>query len=51
LPASPCCTSATPAVDTAERRGPHHPVRLVAPLFETGTFGRDVYLPPGNWID
>ena len=24
---------------------------LVAPLFETGTTGRDVYLPPGQWID
>jgi alpha-D-xyloside xylohydrolase len=24
---------------------------LVAPLFEAGTTGRDVYLPPGNWID
>jgi len=24
---------------------------LVAPLFETGTRGRDVYLPPGSWID
>jgi alpha-D-xyloside xylohydrolase len=24
---------------------------LVAPLMETGTSGRDVYLPPGQWID
>ena len=24
---------------------------LVAPLFEAGTTGRDVYLPPGQWID
>ena len=24
---------------------------LVAPLLEAGTKGRDVYLPPGNWID
>jgi alpha-D-xyloside xylohydrolase len=24
---------------------------LVAPLFETGTTGRAVYLPPGQWID
>jgi alpha-D-xyloside xylohydrolase len=24
---------------------------LVAPLFEAGSTGRDVYLPPGNWID
>src|SRR3954469_23924440 len=24
---------------------------LVAPLFETGSTGRDVYLPSGNWID
>ncbi len=24
---------------------------LVAPLFESGTTGRDVYLPPGQWID
>jgi alpha-D-xyloside xylohydrolase len=24
---------------------------LVAPLFEAGTTGRDVYLPPGEWID
>jgi alpha-D-xyloside xylohydrolase len=24
---------------------------LVAPLFETGTTGRDVYLPRGQWID
>jgi alpha-D-xyloside xylohydrolase len=24
---------------------------LVAPLFETGATGRDVYLPPGQWID
>jgi alpha-D-xyloside xylohydrolase len=24
---------------------------LVAPLFETGSSGRDVYLPPGEWID
>jgi alpha-D-xyloside xylohydrolase len=24
---------------------------LVAPLFESGTTGRDVYLPPGGWID
>jgi alpha-D-xyloside xylohydrolase len=24
---------------------------LVAPLFEAGTTARDVYLPPGNWID
>jgi alpha-D-xyloside xylohydrolase len=24
---------------------------LVAPLFETGATGRDVYLPPGQWVD
>jgi alpha-D-xyloside xylohydrolase len=24
---------------------------LVAPLFEAGATGRDVYLPPGQWID
>jgi alpha-D-xyloside xylohydrolase len=24
---------------------------LVAPLMEAGTHGRDVYLPPGQWID
>jgi alpha-D-xyloside xylohydrolase len=24
---------------------------LVAPLLESGATGRDVYLPPGNWID
>ena len=24
---------------------------LVAPLFEAGSKGRDVYLPPGQWID
>jgi alpha-D-xyloside xylohydrolase len=24
---------------------------LVAPLLEAGTTGRDVYLPPGDWID
>jgi len=24
---------------------------LVAPLFETGSTGRRVYLPPGTWID
>ena len=24
---------------------------LVAPLFESGSTGRDVYLPPGQWID
>ena len=24
---------------------------LVAPLFESKTTGRDVYLPPGQWID
>ncbi len=24
---------------------------LVAPLFETGSTGRPVYLPPGHWID
>ena len=24
---------------------------LVAPLFEGGTTGRNVYLPPGSWID
>jgi alpha-D-xyloside xylohydrolase len=24
---------------------------LVAPLMESGTTGRDVYLPPGQWID
>jgi alpha-D-xyloside xylohydrolase len=24
---------------------------LVAPLLETGSTGRDVYLPPGTWID
>jgi alpha-D-xyloside xylohydrolase len=24
---------------------------LVAPLIEPGTAGRDVYLPPGEWID
>jgi alpha-D-xyloside xylohydrolase len=24
---------------------------LVAPLFEAGTSGRDVYLPPGAWVD
>jgi alpha-D-xyloside xylohydrolase len=24
---------------------------LVAPLFETGSTGRSVYLPPGQWID
>jgi alpha-D-xyloside xylohydrolase len=24
---------------------------LVAPLFEAGTTARDVYLPPGQWID
>jgi alpha-D-xyloside xylohydrolase len=24
---------------------------LVAPLLEAGSKGRDVYLPPGNWID